>query len=168
MPTQDSLNHFFRSRLFAGILLGVGAMFILVCAFEAGVAVGYHEATFSSHWGANYERNFGGNDMDGSIGLPDGHEPQPHGTTGQIISVAGSNIVVQNSQRQEQKIIISTNTTIRNEENTVSMSGLSVGMYVVVVGDPDNDGDIDASLIRIIPSPPTSPLSAEPSASTTP
>jgi len=167
MPTKDSLARFARSRLFAGIIIGVAIMFILVCVFEAGVAVGYHEATFSSHWGQNYELNFGGAGMPGAIGLPDGHEPQPHGTTGEIISATGSNIVVQNDSRQEQKVIITSSTIIRNQENTVSASSLTVGTYVVVVGNPDDQGNIDANLIRIIPSPPAgAPIG--PAASTTP
>ena len=156
MPTKDSLNHFVRSRLFAGIILGVGIMFILVCVFEAGVALGYHEATFSSHWGANYERNFGDSGMPGSMGLPDGHDPQPHGATGEIINISGSTMVVQSSDRQEQKVITASSTSIRNQENTISMSTLTVGTYVVVVGNPDDQGNIDASLIRVIPSPPAS------------
>jgi hypothetical protein len=169
MTTKDSLNHFFRSRLFVGILIGVAVMFVLVCVFETGVAVGYHEATFSSHWGANYERNFGGSGMQGSMGLPDGHDPEAYGATGEIISVSGSTIVVQNSNRQEEKVVINSTTSIRNQENTITASALTDGTYVVVVGDPDDDGNIDASLIRVIPSPPAGEMPpAGPAASTTP
>ena len=162
--TKDSLSQFIRSRLFAGIALGVAIMLVLVCVFEAGVALGYHEAVFSSHWGANYEHNFGGSDMQGQMGLPDGHGPETFGAIGQIISVASSTMVVQNNDQQEEKVIFNGNTVIRNQENTIPASSLSSGTYVVVVGTPDNQGTIDASLIRVIPSP-TSPVSIRVSSS---
>ena len=168
MPTKDSLSHFVRSRLFAGILIGVGIMFILVCVFEAGVSLGYHEATFSSHWGANYEQNFGNGGMQGSMGIPDGHDPEPHGTAGQIISISGSTIVVQNTDRQEQKIVISSSTVIRNQENTMTAASLATGDYVVIVGNPDNQGNIEASLIRIIPGAPNTAGAPAPATSSTP
>jgi hypothetical protein len=153
MLTKDSLSSLVRSRLFTGIILGIGIMLILVCVFEAGVALGYHEAVFSSRWGANYEQNFGGGGMPGEMGLPDGHEPQPHGTTGEIISISGSTLVIQDTGRQEQKVIMDGDTVIRNQENTISASALAVGNYAVVVGDPDDQGNLDAKLIRIIPAP---------------
>jgi hypothetical protein len=165
MLSKDSLSNFVRSRLFAGIIIGVGVIIVLLCIFEAGIAVGYHEAVFSSHWGANYERNFGDDSMMGSMGLPDGHDPDPHGAIGQILSMSSSTLVIENDQKQEQKILIDKDTTVRNLENTISASALTVGNFVVVVGDPNDQGTIDAKLIRIIPAPPSSSV---PTASTTP
>ena len=165
MITKDSLSQFVRSRLFAGIMLGVAVMLVLVCVFEAGVALGYHEAVFSSHWGANYERNFGGTGMQVMMGVPDGHGPEAFGAIGQIISIASSTMVVQNNDQQEEKVIFNGNTVIRNQEITIPASSLSAGTYVVVVGTPDNQGTIDASLIRIIPAPPTPSTPAAPTTS---
>jgi Domain of unknown function (DUF5666) len=154
--SKDSLTHFFRSKLFAGIIAGVGITLIAVFIFEVGVTIGYHEATFSEGWGANYAKNFGGPSND--MGLPDAHLPQPNGTFGKIISVssttpAGTTIVIDNTSKPEQKVLVTSDTTIRDHENTDTASSLTVGAYAVVVGTPDDQGEIEAKLIRLVPAP---------------
>ena len=48
--SKESFVTFFRSKLFAGIVAGVCIMLVAICVFEAGVVVGYHEASFSARW----------------------------------------------------------------------------------------------------------------------
>jgi hypothetical protein len=150
----DSLKTFVRSRLFVGIIAGIGTLFIVLCIFQVGILVGYREAMYSSGFGKNYARNFGGTTM---FGMPDGHEPTPHGDEGKILSIDGSTIVIDNDQQPEQKVLIDSGTIIRDGESTVSASTLTVGNYVVVVGSPDSQDEIDAKLIRILPAPPSDP-----------
>jgi hypothetical protein len=156
--SKDQLTEFFRSRLFAGIIAGVGITLIAVFIFEVGVTVGYHEATFSEHWGSSYGNNFGG--PSNTMGLPDNHLPQPNGTFGKIISISTATssasdtvITIENSQKPEQSVLVTSDTSIRDHENTVTVSSLTVGSYAVVVGDPDNQGEIEAKLIRLVPAP---------------
>jgi hypothetical protein len=157
-----SLSIFVRSRLFAGIVMGVGITLIVLCIFEVGIAIGYHEATFSSHWGANYGTNFGG----GDYGL-DAHQPTAHGSTGKILSVdttgATTTIIVDGgTSHPEQKVLVTSDTVIRSQENTLTASALTVGVNVVVLGTPDDTGVIDAKLIRIVPAADISGASAIP------
>jgi hypothetical protein len=153
---NGKLTEFFRSKLFAGIIAGIGITLIAVFIFEAGVSIGYHEATFSERWGAEYGNNFGG-PTNGDMGLPDMHLPQPNGTFGKIISVtpgtSSTTIVIENSEKPEQEVLVTGDTTIRDHENTVQSSALVVGSYAVVVGDPDSQGEIEAKLIRLVPAP---------------
>ena len=132
---------------------------VVICIFETGVLVGYHEATFSSHWGENYRKNFGGPmGMMSTNGLPDSHSPIPDGTLGKILSVSStsassSEIIISNMQNPEEKVIIDADTIIRDHENNIQASMLTVGSYAVVIGDPDTQGEILARLIRVVPSP---------------
>ncbi|MBA3789315.1 hypothetical protein H0X32_02890 [Patescibacteria group bacterium] len=150
----DSVKIFIHSRLFAGIIVGVSIVVIVIFVFEAGILVGYHEAQFSSQWGENYEQNFGGNTgISRVLGMPDGHGPNPHGTFGKILSVSPSAIVIINDQQAEQKILLGTTTIIRSQKNTMGTSSLAAGEYAVVLGEPNMQGEIVAGLIRVIPIP---------------
>ena len=155
--SKETIAEFFRSKLFAGIVLGVCTILIMLCIFEAGVMVGYHEASFSSRWGQNYERNFGGMGM--MPGLPDAHLPNPDGTFGKIISVSTqastTTLVVNSAQNPEEKIIIGSDALVRDHQNTLSSAALSVGSYVVVLGAPNDQGEIEAKLVRVVPAPGT-------------
>jgi hypothetical protein len=155
--SKESLAEFFQSKMFAGIVAGVCIMLVVICIFEVGVIVGYHEASFSSSWGENYGRNFG--NSNGMPALPDMNLPAPGGILGKIVSVSTvastTTIVVSGIQLPEEKILIDANTIIRDHENTIQPSGLTVGSYVVVLGAPDTQGTIQAKLIRVVPAPPT-------------
>ena len=102
--------------------------------------------------GENYGRNFGG--VNG-IGLPDKSLPDPNGISGKILSITSdtastTTLVIADTQNPEEKVLIDSNTIIRDHENTVDASSLSVGSSVVVIGTPNNQGEIEANLIRII------------------
>ncbi len=151
--TKDSLTQFVHSRLFAGIVTGIGIMLAVVFIFEAGVFVGFHEAQFSSHWGANYGRNFGGPEgMPGMMAGFDHGLPDPHGAFGEVVSVSSSTLTIINIQKQEQKVILDDDTIIRNRETTLSPTQLTAGMHVVVLGEPSETGEVTAKLIRVMPS----------------
>jgi hypothetical protein len=160
MEHSRSLSQFVKSKLFAGVVMGVAITLVVICIFEAGVALGYHEATFSSHWGENYSTNFGGTDY----GL-DSHQPTAHGSIGKILSVSTSGatttLVVDGDSHPEQKVLVDSDTTIRSQENTMTVSSLTAGTYVVILGTPDDQGVIDAKLVRIVPSPTSVPLTAD-------
>lgn len=165
--TKERINEFLRSRLFMGIVTGIGITLVAVCIFEAGVAVGYHEASFSSQWGKNYSMNFGvpgvpSSGMTSSLALPDMHGPNPDGLIGKIIRISPSSsapdsatgtttMIVASSQKPEESVLVTSDTLIRDRENTVSISALTVGSYAVVLGTPTEDGEINAKLIRLMP-----------------
>jgi hypothetical protein len=156
---KETVVEFFRSKLFAGIVIGICIMLVVICIFEVGVIVGYHEADFSNRWSENYNKNFAqSNSFAGTMGIPDSHVPSPDGILGKIISASTDSsgtttLVVSSPQKPEEKIIVDGNTVIRDHENTVTASSLTTGTYAVVIGAPNSDGELHASLVRIVPSP---------------
>lgn len=162
--TKERINEFLRSRLFIGIVAGTGITLAAIFIFEAGVAVGYHQASFSSQWGKNYGENFGARPsrFGGNFGLPDSHLPSPDGIVGRIVSITPSaadatsgttTIVIASDQKPEENVLVTNATMIRDHEDTLTLSALKVGSYAVVLGIPDAKGQIDAKLIRIVPAP---------------
>ena len=153
--TYESLRAFINSKLFAGIVTGVCITLVVICIFEVGVMVGYHEANYSSRWGENYTRNFGSGTM-GMHGITDANRPMPDGITGKIVSVthataSSTELVISDSQHPEEKVLIVSDTIIRDHQNTLSPASLSVDEEVVVLGSPDTNGEIVAKLVIIIP-----------------
>ena len=152
---RDSLTKFAHSRLFEGIIVGFAIALIVVCIFEAGVAVGHHEASFPSRWGENYARDFGDPSQGlGMLGLDD-HQPNSNGTVGQIVSISSTTITIASDQKPEQQIILGSDTVIRNPSGDVTSTALAIGAHVIVLGTPTASGEIDAKLIRIVPAQPT-------------
>jgi hypothetical protein len=166
---KERLAQFFRSRFFLGIVIGVVCMLLVFCIFEAGVAFGYHEALFSGRWGENYGKNFG--EPEDSVGLPSSHTPFADGNVGTILSITPANadaaastttFVLESAQRPEEKVVIDGDTVIRNREDTIQASDLTVGMQVVVIGEPNDQGQIVAKLIRVLPAGSSQPSTGAP------
>ena len=156
--SKEALGQFFKSKLFAGIIVGVCGMLVVICIFEAGVIIGYHEAEFSSHWGENYGRNFANSSSSNPMGFPDMRAPTPDGILGKIVSISptsasSTTIILSNNLKPEEKILIDSGTIIRDHENTLSASELTMGAYIVVLGIPNDQGEIQANLIRVVPAP---------------
>ena len=133
-----------------------------------GAAVGFHKAKFSYDWGANYERNFiggprgmmqsgrsygmmqGDSSFRGMMGgLDDRDFRSGHGVAGTILSIADSTLVIKDRNGKENSVAVTDKTLIKRGRDTVQSSDLKAGDTVVVMGQPDQNGLIDAILIRI-------------------
>ncbi len=150
-------NKFFQSKTFKIILGGVGVIIILLLVFELGKIVGFKKANFSYRWGENYHQNFGGpregffKDFSGRdfIGA--------HGVFGQIMKIDGSTLVIKGQDDVEKIVLVNDKTVIERFRETVKITDLKVDDYIVVIGEPNDAGQIEAKFIRIMPSPsPTS------------
>lgn len=143
---------FVQSKKFriASITLGVIAVALFI--FWAGVAVGYHVAGFSYRFGDNYYRIFQDhrpNNLDAMhTELPGGH-----GATGVVASVALPNIVITEQDKTEKIILVTDKTIMRSGQNTITSADIHTGDFIVVVGSPDTNSQIDAEFIRIVPPP---------------
>ncbi len=145
-------NKFFQSKLFKIILLGIGGLAALLLAFKAGEFVGYKKANFSCRWGENYHKNFGGprngilgdfSDQDDFMGA--------HGTSGQIIKIDPAAIVIKSQNSVEKIIAVKNGTVIKRFMDTIKLSDLKTDDYIVVIGDPNDAGQIEAKFIRLMP-----------------
>lgn len=146
-----SIKKIFRSDVLKWIIVGLFGVMVLGGVFGAGVKVGEWKARHSYRFAENYHKNFGG-PRGGFFGdwrrFPHGEFMESHGTFGEIIQLDESGFVVQGRDDMEVVVATSTATIIKNGRETVS-DGLKVGDRVVIIGAPDEQGKIEAKLIRI-------------------
>ena len=149
-------NTFFQSKLFKRIVVGVGLLIIMLLAFGAGLSVGYRKARFSYAWGENYDRNFGG-PQHGIFGFLSEQESEhgfmnAHGTFGSVLSIsAGSSTLVINGRDNAEKTVrVSSSTAFRARRDAIQFSDIKIGDPVVVIGAPNDQGQIEAKLIRLL------------------
>jgi len=160
---------FFQTKLFKGIILAVLCLIILVFVFGTGVFVGMKKAEFSFKWADEYHRNFGG-PQGGFFGdmINEGFT-ESNGVFGQIIKIDGQTLTIKGKDNVEKIVIVGEKTTILCLRKNIKLSDLKINDSLVAIGDPNNNGQIQAELIRVIPSPPkngvNSPLQPIPSKS---
>ncbi len=142
---------FFESKTFRVVTWTVAALVLLLLIFRAGIAVGYRKAGFAYNWGENYHRNFGGPRSDF---LRDRAFMEANGAFGRLLKIEGNAIVVQGEDNVEKAVLVGDDTVIVRFRERVQLSGLKEGDYVVVLGAPNDAGQIEAKLIRILPKPP--------------
>jgi len=156
---KDKILEFVRSRVFLIIIVVVFALAFLSGIFSLGLVVGVHKARFSSNWAENYQKNFGGPrgmfpDEFNGRGFVNGH-----GVAGTILSVASSNsgqfptLTIKGSDNIEKNVLIDSNTIVRKLGDIVQINDLNIDDFVVVIGEPNDSGQILAKFIREMPSP---------------
>lgn len=137
-------------NLIGWFLMAVGAAIVLVLVFGAGVAVGFKKASFSYRFGENYQQLFGGRrDL-----LREGNGRgfmNSHGAAGEIISIAGNSIVIKGSDGAEKNILAPDTVAIRANQQDIKFADLKIGESITVIGAPNDQGQIEARLIRIMP-----------------
>lgn len=151
---KNKINKFVESKNFKIGIYALGAIFILFFVFQAGMIAGYKKASFRHNWGDNYERNFGP-EKRGPEFMRDnfGDMPNAHGAIGKIIKIEYPNIVVLDKDQTEKVVIINDNTSILERKEKVGKDFLALDKFIIVIGTPNDAGQIEAKLIRIIPSP---------------
>ncbi len=136
------------------IITGLAGFIIIVLVFGAGVWVGGEKARFSYYWAESYHKNFGG-PRPGFLGdwqnFPAGDFIEGYGAFGEIIKIDDSMLVVKGRDNVEKIILIKDNTTIERFRDTIKITDLKIGEYIVVIGEPNNAGQIEAKFIRLLP-----------------
>jgi len=160
------------------IIIGLAGLAVVILIFGAGIFIGEMKARFSYRWAENYHQNFAG-PRGGFFGDVSGQGQdfiEAHGTFGQIIKIDPSassgqapsassgqapsassgqaTLIIKGRDNVEKIILLKQDTTIRSPRETVKPSDLKVGDYVVVIGEPNISGQIEAKFIRIMLAPP--------------
>ena len=143
---HEQLEKVFKSKVLVGILYGVGIVIIAGLIFSAGISVGFHKASFGRAWGENYQRNFG------MMGGRDNF-PNAHGAIGKIIKIELPTIIVQDKDNTEKVVLIKDDTKIQKMQDEIKSSDLKIDDFLVVIGSPDTQGQVEAKFIRIMPAP---------------
>ena len=165
-------KYFFRSKLFRRILWTIAIIVVALTIFQAGIFMGYRKASFSYRLGDNYERMFGIPPHPGMmspgdfLGFPHGEFTSEYGTSGTIIKINLPTIIVEGNDRIEKVVTLNGKTIIRQFRNDIGAQDLKVGESVVVIGSPNSMAQIEAKLIRILPTNNSVPV-MEKSATTT-
>jgi hypothetical protein len=151
-----------KTRGFKIAALAIGVVIIVLVSFAGGVAVGFMKAKFSYKFGENYERNFIGGPFQGQKGMMGDREPRGmmgnfegrgfrsgHGISGNIISIADNKIIIKDRNGQENTISVGDKTLIKRGQDTISLNDLKNNEQIVVMGQPGDNGMVNADLIRV-------------------
>ena len=141
----------FESKISIKILYWIGSMIILILVFSLGVSVGFHKASFGRAWGDNYERNFGM--MPNRPGFGKDNFPNGHGAIGKIIKIEIPTIIVQDKNNTEKVILLKDDTKIEKMAKDIKVNELAIDNFIIVIGSPNDKGQIEAKLLRVMPVP---------------
>ncbi len=151
-------KNFLQSNKAKHILTGIGIAVITLVVFQAGVFVGFKKATFSGRIGDNYYQTFGNRTMPPFSGVKGMDLPNTHGTIGKIAIITLPKVMIADNDGIEKTILLNEKTDIRRFRDSIKPEELKAGDFVTVIGEPDNNGQIEARLIRVMPTPPNIPF----------
>jgi len=144
-------KQFIKSRLFIGIIIGIFCLTLLVSSFQIGMIVGFRKARVSYDWSEHYDKNFGG-PRRAIMGMPIG-TPQfmgAFGNFGTIIRIDDPAIIISGSNNTERIVITDDKTQFINIRDKILKTDLKLGDSIVIIGEPDDQGQIIARLIRLL------------------
>lgn len=126
-----------------GVALGIIAL--LLIGFLAGQAAERNRVRHFIGWRNNYQRNFFG---PRSFEAPP-HFIRAHSLLGKILTTDNDKLIVQGHDNVEQSIVLNDQTVIRRDGASAARSDLKANQQIAVFGEPNNEGQIVAKLIRI-------------------
>ena len=149
--TKRNLKAFFEAKKFTKILALLGSLVFAVVIFSAGVVVGFNKAKWTRDADDNFAQNFGPHHHYRKIlgDTPDAF-PNANGALGKLIKVELPTFIVSDKDGTEKVILITDDTEVRSGSDEVTPSDLKVGGNVLVIGSPNDKGQIEAGFIRII------------------
>ena len=129
--------------------------FGLFAAFWCGLQIGYNRAAFTYKFGDNYYKTFEQEPRHHGMGIiPQDSVMNSHGAVGKIISINLPTMVVSEIDGTEKIIRTSDDTSVHQQKNTITVNTLKVGDFIITIGAPNTNSEIEAKFIRLIPSPP--------------
>lgn len=137
-----------HSKTFKVLVVVLFELILLIGAFTLGLRVGVGKAGYTYSWAVNYPNNFVGGRR---ILMP----PPPqfinaHGLDGTILSMSNSNLYIKDEDGNENTIVVSPTTSIRQNFQSLQVNDLKVNEEIVVIGSANDKGQIDAKLIRVL------------------
>jgi hypothetical protein len=142
-----------KSKTVGRIIVSIGIVILVLGILRVGISIGYYKARFAGQFGNNFERNFLGQ-RDGVKMFFMGNDiPGGHGAVGEIMNINLPQLVISGPDNLEKTVIVATSTVVRRFQENLKSSDLKVGEFVVVLGNPNDSGQVEAKLIRIMPAP---------------
>ncbi|MDB5254979.1 MAG: hypothetical protein JWL92_355 [Candidatus Nomurabacteria bacterium] len=128
-------------------LFAIGAFVLLLTSFSLGQAVGYRKASFAFQNGNSFYKI----SPHGGPMIPAGDFSDAHGSAGTVLSIVLPTIVIQDRDNTEKTVLLNDKTAIRRFRDSIKAEDIAVGDQVVAIGEPNDQSQIVATLIRIIP-----------------
>jgi hypothetical protein len=72
-----------------------------------------------------------------------------HGIAGTIISIADNNLIIKDRDNKENTVAVTDKTIIKDHMVDVKISDLKANDQIVVMGTPNDQGIVNADLIRV-------------------
>jgi hypothetical protein len=136
----------------------LGCILVALVIFQAGKFVGFEQAGFSFMTGEQYFRQMNGNPDNQFMGMNRGDFENSHGSAGKIVSINLPAIIVSDKDAIEKTIIISTSTDIKQFKDSIKAEDLKINDFIIAIGNPNNNAEVEAKLIRVMPDPANMPL----------
>jgi len=128
---------------------------VLLMAFRLGLNLGQRKAEFTCQWSENYRRNFGGPPPGAFLQFFDRDDMvRPHGVFGRVIGTATGTLIIKQNDGVETSVAVTDDTVIELLRQRVPLSEAHVNEMAVVIGEPNDQGQIVATFIRLMPPPP--------------
>lgn len=155
-----NIKSYFQNNKASKLISILAVILIAIIIFQTGFSVGYHKASFINKWDDRYlgNPNYLKSAYSPFMIKKRGDEINPNGALGQIVSMSLPTFMVKGNNRAEMAIRINSNTSIRKMREMSTTTDLIIGKNVVIIGEPNNDGEIEAKLIRILPDKNFSPM----------
>jgi hypothetical protein len=150
-----NIKEIFQPTHFNKLLIVLAVMVVLVFVFTLGVFVGHEKARFSGAWGEHYYRNIMGPGGPGGFGMMDFDRRgfNARSGLGQIIKIDGNALIVKDQANAEKSVLITDKTAIVKNNQNIKAADLKVDDKIVIIGQPNNQGQIEPKLIRVLPEP---------------
>jgi hypothetical protein len=157
---KEGYKNFFKSKTFKATMISLGVLIVILLVLQIGIRIGFRKAGFSFHEGENYYRVFGNHQQKNhfpfmKMGVLRDDFPVAHGATGKIIQINLPTFVVEDMDHTEKIILAGDKTTVRSFREDWKLTDLKIDDFVTVIGSPNENGQIEARLIRIMPPPPS-------------
>ena len=144
------LKEIFKANHFNKLLIVLVVAVVLVFVFAAGILVGHEKERFSNRWEKNYYGNIMGPGRRGLLDF-DRRGFNARSGLGQIIKIDGNSLIIKDQANLEKTILITDKTAIIRDRQNIRLSDLKVDDKIVVIGRPNDQGQIEPNLIRVLP-----------------
>lgn len=143
-------NEFLKLPKTKTLLWALCCILVVLVAFGTGIVVGYRRAIFTSEFGARYYRDMYGDPFVQPMVSVMSHGPlMMHGIAGQVVDVSSGTLLVKDMNGNEASVLIMSGTPIREMDSNIPEEEIQPNDRIIVIGQPDPNGQIDAHFIRV-------------------
>lgn len=135
-------------------VIALSGFVVILLSVGLGIWIGGERARFSYRWADNYHKNFGGPKEGFFMEMkkfPQDNFMSGHGEFGTIIKINGSEIMIKGRDNMEKFVLVKNDTVVKSAKDDIKLSYLKLNDFIVVIGSPNDAGQIEAKIIRVLP-----------------